>query len=107
MKSGEVRTPKPGRRLLLLALMDVAVAAALAVLVFKTFGSVSGVDTNPPECYNSWGGVVSCSLTPPVVMLPTACVVLLALAGWQAFRWRKGRVKPSNSAHLAPEEHAR
>jgi hypothetical protein len=76
------------RRFLLLLLVDVAVAAVAAILVFRTFGAVNGVDTNPPECSNSSGGVVSCSLTPPVLMVPTFGVVLLGLVVWQ---WRPGR----------------
>ncbi len=81
---GEQRSQGSGR-VLLLALLDVAVAAVIAVLVFRTFGAVSGVDTNPPECYNSSGGVVSCALTPATLMLPTFGVVLLGLVVWQ---WR-------------------
>lgn len=77
------------RRVLLLCLLDVVVAAVVALVAFTIFGAVSGVDTDPPECYNSWGGVVSCSLTPPVMMLPTFGVVLLALAAWQAHRRRR------------------
>ena len=92
MKAGHERSANQARRILLLALLDVAADAVVAYLVFWTFGAVSGVDTNPPECYNSWGRVVSCSLTPPMLMLPTACVMLLALAAWQSFRWRNRRV---------------
>jgi len=73
-------------KVLLLLLLDVAVAAVAAILVFRTFGAVGGADTNPPECHNSSGGVVSCSLTPTVLMVPTFAVVLLGLVVW---RWRR------------------
>jgi hypothetical protein len=72
-----------------MTLLDVAVAAVVAVFVFRTFGAVSGADTNPPECYNASGGVVSCALTPSVLMLPTFAVVLLGLGVWQ-WRHRRG-----------------
>ena len=75
----------------LLMLLDVAVAAAAAILVFRMFGAVSGVDTNPPECYNSSGRVVSCALTAPVLVLPTFGVVLIGLLVWQWRRRRGGR----------------
>ena len=91
MGSTVKRSPQRARRVLLLALIDVVVAALVAVLVFRTFGAVSGVDTNPPECYNSSGGVVSCSLTPPLLMLPTFVVVMAGLAAWQTRRWRNSR----------------
>lgn len=81
-------------RVLLLALVDVAAAAVVAVLVFRTFGAVSGVDTNPPECYNSSGGVVPCALTAPALMLPTFVLVLLGLATWQTRHWRRKRDRP-------------
>jgi uncharacterized membrane protein len=76
-------------RVALLTLFEVAVAAVVAILVFRTFGAVSGADTNPPECYNASGGVVSCALTSQVLMLPTFAVVLLGLVVWQ---WRHQRV---------------
>ena len=77
-------------RVVLLGLLDVVVAAVLAFFVFNTFGAVSGSDVNPPECLNSSGGVVSCSLTAPVLVLPTFAAVLLGLVAWQITRWRKG-----------------
>lgn len=91
MTSVGVQSSRGARRVLLLALVDLAVAAVVAVLVFRTFGAVSGVDTNPPECYNSSGGVVSCALTVPALMLPTFVVVLLGLATWQTRHWRSNR----------------
>ncbi len=72
-------------------LVDVAAAAFVALLVFRTFGAVSGVDTNPPECFSTSGQRVSCSLTPLTLMLPTFAVVLLGLAAWRASRRRRLR----------------
>lgn len=77
-------------RVVLLGLLDAVVAAVIAFLVFRTFGAVSGSDTNPPECLNSSGGVVTCSLTTLVLMLPTFAVVLLGLVAWQVTRGRRG-----------------
>jgi hypothetical protein len=76
------------RGVLVLGLVDVAAAALIAVLVFRTFGAYSGVDANPPVCSNASGNVVSCSLTAPVLMLPTFAVALLGLVAWQALRRR-------------------
>jgi hypothetical protein len=81
------------RRLVLMGVIDIAVALAVAVSVFSSFGAVSGDDTNPPVCHNGSGGVVSCSLTTTALMLPTFGVVLSSLAAWQlnaARRRRKG-----------------
>ena len=76
------------RRALLVGLLDVVVAAVVAVFVFQTFGAVDVSDTNPPKCLNSSGGVVSCSLTVPVLMLPSFAAVLLGLVAWQLTRGR-------------------
>ena len=78
------------RRVVLLGLLDGVVAAVVAIFVYNTFGAVSGSDVNPPECLNSAGGVVSCSLTVPVLMLPTFTAVLLGLVAWQIARWPRG-----------------
>jgi hypothetical protein len=68
----------------------VAAAAVAAVLVFGIFGVQSVVETNPPVCYNALGQVVSCSLKPTVLMLPTFGVVVLGLAAWQTSRrWKR------------------
>jgi hypothetical protein len=79
------------RPVVVLSLLDVAAAAVAAVLVFGLFGVESVAETSPPVCYNSLGQVVSCSLTPPMLMLPTFGVVLLGLAAWQTSRRRKRR----------------
>lgn len=76
------------RRVLVLGLVDVAAAALIAMLIFRMFGANSGVDTNPPVCSNASGNVVSCSLTAPVLMLPTFAVSLLGLVAWQTLRRR-------------------
>lgn len=78
------------RNVLLLGLLDVAVAVVVAVLVFRAFGAVSGADTSPPECYNAWGRVVPCSLSQSKLMLPTFGVVLVGLVAWQTSRSRRG-----------------
>lgn len=71
--------------------VDVLAAGAAALLVFRLFGAWSGVDTNPPVCSNAAGEVVSCSLTQPVLMLPTFVVVLALLVSWQVLRLRSRR----------------
>lgn len=76
---------------LALAALDVGVAAVAAVLVFRIFGAVSADESNPPICYNTYGHVVSCAMTPAVVMLPTFVVVLLAMVALQLLRWRRRR----------------
>lgn len=86
------------RRVLLTALVDVAVAAVVAVIAFRAFGAVSGVDTHPPQCYSASGGVVSCALTPPAVMLPTFALVLVGLVLWQWRHRRDGRPGRRSSA---------
>lgn len=73
----------------MVALADVGVAGAAAIVVFRMFGPTSGADTNPPVCYNAAGGIVSCSLTPATLMLPTFFGVLLILAIYQVIRWRR------------------
>ncbi|MEZ5096383.1 MAG: hypothetical protein R2731_09845 [Nocardioides sp.] len=78
-------------RILLIGVVDVIVVGLVATLAFRVFGATSGVDTLPPECYNASGGVVSCSPTPPVLMIPTFLVALPALVGWQLRRWRSAR----------------
>ncbi len=70
---------------------DVVVAGASALLAFRLFGAWSGVDTNPPVCSNAQGHEVSCSLTQPVLMVPTFVIVLLALLSWQMVRHRGRR----------------
>jgi hypothetical protein len=55
----------------------------VALVAFRLFGAYSGIDTNPPVCYNAAGGVVSCSLDQPVVMLPAFALTLLVLIAWQ------------------------
>lgn len=77
-------------RVVLVGLVDVVVAAAIAFLMFRAFGAVSGSDVNPSECVNASGGVVSCSLTAPVLMLPTFDAVLFGLVAWQVARDRRG-----------------
>jgi hypothetical protein len=76
-------------RVLLVSLADVAVAAVVAVLVFRIFGAVSGADTRPPECYNAWGRVVGCSMTQSRLMLPTFGAVVLGLVAWHTSRWAR------------------
>lgn len=78
------------RGVVVLGLVDVAGALLIAVLAFRLFGASSGDDTNPPVCYNTTGGVVSCALTPPVLMLPTFAIALLGLVLWQTSRRRRG-----------------
>lgn len=85
-----------GRRLglgrtLAVGFIDVVAAILIAMLVFRLFGASSGVDPNPPVCYNAAGGVVSCDLTQAVLMLPTFGIVLFVLVVWQVFRWRRRR----------------
>lgn len=87
VRHGRSASRKPNRAP---GLLDVVVAAVIAFFVFRTFGAVSGSDINPPECLNSSGGVVSCSLTVPVLMLPTFAAVLLGLVAWQVARGRRG-----------------
>lgn len=90
--AGQAERPRRGaRRVIALGLLDMAAASLIAVLVFQLFGASSGVDTNPPVCYNASGGVVSCSLTQPVLMLPTFAIGLLGLVTWQTLRWWNGR----------------
>jgi len=76
------------RRVLLLWLIDLAVAALLAILVFRLFGAYSGNDTNPPVCSNASGDVVSCSLAREALLLPTFLIALLGLITWQVFAGR-------------------
>ena len=76
-------------RVLRLAVLDVVVAAVVALLVFRTFGATAGSDVNPPVCSNASGGVVSCDLTAPVLVLPTFVAVLLVLVAWQVVRHRR------------------
>jgi hypothetical protein len=83
------RRSQQARRVLLLALVDVAAAAVVALLVSRTFGAVSGIDTNPAVCFNTAGGVVSCPLTPSVLVPATFVVVLAGLAAWQTRRCRR------------------
>ena len=79
-----------------IALADVGAAGAAAILVFRMFGPLSGVDTNPPVCYNAAGYIVSCSLTPAKLMLPTFVGVLLILAIYQVIRRRRAaRSRPT------------
>lgn len=78
-------------RTLALGIMGVIAAALTAMLVFHLFGASSGVDTNPPVCYNAAGGVVSCALTPPALMWPTFGITLLAIVMWRVLRRRKRR----------------
>lgn len=80
-------------RILLLGTADVVAAALLALLVFRMFGAYSGQDTNPAVCFNTTGNVVSCSLTPTVLMLPTLVVTLLALVAWQVSRRRHRQLR--------------
>lgn len=75
-------------RILVVALVDLAAAALIAVLVFRMFGAYVVDETNPPVCSNASGNVVSCSLTPTVLMLPTFLIALLGLLAWQALRRR-------------------
>jgi hypothetical protein len=82
------KTPRPIGRLLVTGVLDVVAAVFVAVLAFRLFGAFSGGDTNPPVCYNAAADVVSCSLSQPVIMLPTFGVTLLVLAAWQLRRWR-------------------
>ena len=91
MKTVDQHSSEGSRRVLVSALLDVAVATVAAVLVFWIFGVQSVAETNPPVCYNSSGQVVSCSLTAPMLMPPTFGVVLLGLAAWQTRRWWKQR----------------
>ena len=91
VKTVDGHSSESTRRVLVLSLLDVAVAAVAAVLVFGIFGVVSVVETNPPVCYNAGGQVVSCSLRPAMVMLPTFGVVLLGLAAWHTSRRRERR----------------
>ena len=79
------------RGVLLMTLMDVVAAALVSLLIFRLFGASSGDDTNPPVCYNASGGVVSCSLTPSILMLPTFVIVLMGLLAWQTRRRRSRR----------------
>jgi hypothetical protein len=72
----------PLRRVLVIGSLDLVAAALLAVVAFRLFGASSGVDTNPPVCHNANGGIVSCSLTQAVVMLPTFAISLLVLVVW-------------------------
>jgi hypothetical protein len=74
------------RRILVLGFIDVAASALIAVLVFRMFGAYSGVDTNPPVCHNVSGDVVSCSLTAPVLLLPTFAIALFGIVAWQTLR---------------------
>jgi hypothetical protein len=83
------RTGIRSTRILLLGVLDVAVAGAVAIGVFRLIGASSGDDTNPPVCSNYAGGNVSCSLTAPVVMLPTFAIVLFALVAFQLIRRRR------------------
>jgi hypothetical protein len=69
-----------------LVALDLVVAGAVALLVFQVFGATGGSDVNPPECTNAAGGVVSCSLTAPVLMLPAFGLTLLLLAVGQLRR---------------------
>jgi hypothetical protein len=77
------------RRVLLVSLVDVAVAAVVAALVFRIFGAVGGADTRPPECYNAWGRVVGCSMTQSRLMLPTFGAVALGLLAWHKRHWAR------------------
>ncbi len=70
--------------------MDETGALLIAAYAFPLFGASSGDDTNPPVCYNTTGGVVSCTLTPPVLMLPTFVIALLGLVLWQTSRRTRG-----------------
>ena len=76
-------------RILGLLVLDLVVAGAVALLVFRLFGANAGSDVNPPVCSNASGGIVSCDLTQEVLMLPTFGVTLLALLTWQAVRRRR------------------
>ena len=90
MKTVDEHRSEGTRRVLVLGLVDVAVATVVAVLVFWIFGVQSVAETDPPVCYNSSGQVVSCSLTAPMLMPPTFGVVLLGLAAWQTRRrWKQ------------------
>lgn len=72
----------------------VLIAAVVAYGVFMAFGAYSGVDTQPPVCYNAWSSVVPCSRTLLTVLLPTFVVVLAALViGDTALRRRAQRRK--------------
>jgi hypothetical protein len=76
------------RGVVLLGLLDVAVAALIAVLVVRVFGVSSVAETDPPVCYDASGGIVSCSLTPSLLLVPTFAIVPLGLGLWQALRHR-------------------
>jgi len=79
-------------RILGLLALDLVVAGAVALLVFRLLGADAGADVNPPVCTNASGGVVSCDLTRQVVMLPTFVVSLLVLVTWQVLRSRRRRL---------------
>ena len=90
------------RRPLLLLVVDVVVALAVALLVFRLFGATAGNDSNPPVCSNTSGGVVSCDLTAQVLMLPTFVVVLLVLATWQLVRARRAHASGTSDLSRPP-----
>ena len=90
------------RRPLLLLVVDVVVALAVALLVFRLFGATAGNDSNPPVCSNTSGGVVSCDLTPQVLMLPTFVGVLLVLATWQLLRARRAHTRGTSDLSRPP-----
>lgn len=82
------RTQRLGR-LLLIGVVDVAVAVALGTVASLAFGAWAGNDSNPPVCSNYWGRNVACTLTYPVIFVPTFVVVVGALLAFQVVRSRR------------------
>jgi hypothetical protein len=49
------------RRLVVLAAVDLVVAAAAGLLIVRLFGVAGQSDTMPPECTNHLGNTIDCS----------------------------------------------
>jgi hypothetical protein len=78
--------------MLVLAVVDLCVATGVA-LVIDRFGVWSVNDSNPPHCFNYFGGELDCSLESPMraAAFASFVIVLLALLTLHAVRGRRLR----------------
>lgn len=78
-------------RTLVLGVVDVGVAAFVAVVFWMNVGVAGQSDTNPPTCTTVNGAEISCSLDGPirVAQLVLFLLVLGVLVGFQLARARR------------------